>query len=350
MRRLSHYYINYNSFIYVFVICFLLCLVLYKIFIPILYRFKIGQTIREDGPETHLKKQGTATMGGIIFSLVIIVVSSVSIITMFSKSLYTFHYNSLYLLFSMFLFAVIGFIDDYLKIKVKNTKGLMPRFKFLLQVCSGLLFIYCIFFNGLNINILPARLILRFTNTTINFTGIGIVLFVFILMFIILGTNNGVNFTDGLDGLCSSVTIIVAILYFIVSIKMKEYELAIINISVIASLLGFLVYNHFPAKIFMGDTGSLFLGAYVALMAILLDIELLIPIFGFVYLIEIVSVIMQVSYFKWTHGKRIFLMTPIHHHFEKMGMKEYKIVLMFDFITLVLSIVSYFIIFGGING
>lgn len=350
MRRLSHFYINKMSLIYVFVICFLLCLVLYKFFIPVLYRFKIGQTIREDGPETHLKKQGTATMGGIIFSLVIIVVSTTSIITMFSKSLYTFHYNSMYLLFSMFLFAVIGFIDDYLKIKVKNTKGLMPRFKFLLQVCSGLLFIYSVFFNSLNINILPTKLIFWYSKDTFNFTGMGIILFVFILMFIILGTNNGVNFTDGLDGLCSSVTIIVAILYLIVSIKINEYELAIINIAVIASLLSFLIYNHFPAKIFMGDTGSLFLGAYIALMAILLDIELLIPVFGFIYLLEIVSVIMQVSYFKWTHGKRIFLMTPIHHHFEKMGMKEYQIVLMFDIITILLSILSYFIIFGGING
>ena len=350
MRRFSHYNIDISNYMIVFLVCFLVCFVLYKIFIPILYRFKIGQTIRENGPETHLKKQGTATMGGIIFSLVIIVVSSIFILMLFSKSLYTFHYNSLYALFAMFLFAVIGFIDDYLKIKVKNTKGLMPRFKFLLQLCSGLLFVYCIFFNSLNINILPTRIICQYSNTIINFNGLNIVLFVFILLFIILGTNNGVNFTDGLDGLCSSVTIIIAILYFLLSIKMNEYELAIINISVIASLCCFLIFNHYPAKIFMGDTGSLFLGAYVALMAILLDIEMLIPVFGFIYLIEIVSVIMQVSYFKITHGKRIFLMTPIHHHFEKMGMKEYQIVLMFDLITVVLSIFSYFIINGGING
>ena len=220
----------------------------------------------------------------------------------------------------------------------------------MLQLCSGLLFIYCIFFNSLNINILPTRIVFHLTKHIVEFNGVNIIIFVLILLFIILGTNNGVNFTDGLDGLCSSVTIIVAILFFIVSLKVNEYELAVINISVVASLFGFLIYNHYPAKIFMGDTGSLFLGAYVAFMAILLDIEMLIPVFGFIYLIEIVSVIMQVSYFKWTHGKRIFLMTPIHHHFEKMGMKEYQIVLMFDLITIVLSVLSYIIIFGGING
>ena len=350
MRRLLHYNIDISNFILVFFVCFIICFVLYKVFIPILYRFKIGQTIRTDGPESHLKKQGTATMGGIIFSLVVIIVSTVFILMLFSKSFYTFHYNSLYALFSMLLFAVIGFIDDYLKIKAKNTKGLMPRFKFLLQFFSGLLFIYCVFFNSLNINILPTKMLLHYTNIIINFNGFNVVIFILILLFIILGTNNGVNFTDGLDGLCASVTMIIAILYLVVSFNMNEYELAIINISVIASLMCFLIFSHYPAKIFMGDTGSLFLGAYVAFMAILLNIEMLIPVFGFVYLIEIVSVILQVSYFKLTHGKRIFLMTPIHHHFEKMGMKEHQIVLMFDFITVVLSIISYFVIFGGING
>lgn len=350
MRRFSHYNFDIKYFVLLFFICLIINLILYKIFIPILYRFKIGQTVRIDGPETHLKKQGTATMGGTIFSLVVIIMSSIFILLLFSKSFYTFHYNSLYALFCMLLFGIVGFIDDYLKLKAKNTKGLLPRFKFFLQLFSGLLFIYCVFLNGLNINALPTSIFIYLPKTIINFSGIGIVFFVFILLFIILGTNNGVNFTDGIDGLCSSVTIIVAIMYLLISIKIKEYELAIINVSIIASLISFLFYNRFPAKIFMGDTGSLFLGAYVAFMAILLNIEILIPIFGFIYLAEIVSVIMQVSFFKITHGKRIFLMTPIHHHFEKLGMKETNIVIMFSFITLLLCSLSYFIVIGGLYG
>ena len=218
-------------------------------------------------------------------------------------------------------------IDDYLKVTKRNTKGLPSLFKLILQILfAGFGLIIC--FNY---------------NTMSN-------LFEFIfLIFIIVGTNNGVNFTDGLDGLCSLVTIIVSLLFISVSFDTKNMEMLYVNLLVLAMLLAFLIFNRYPAKLFMGDTGSLFLGAYVAFMAIALKMEYYLPIFGFIYMIEVLSVIIQVSYFKITKGKRIFKMAPIHHHFEKCGMTENQVVFMFSMVTLVGCIITY-IILRRING
>ena len=164
------------------------------------------------------------------------------------------------------------------------------------------------------------------------------------LIFIIVGTNNGVNFTDGIDGLCALVTIVVSIFYISLSVGRETNELLYINLLILAILLAFLIFNHHPAKIFMGDTGSLFLGAYVAFMAIALGVEYYLPIFGIIYMVEVLSVILQVSYFKLTHGKRLFKMAPIHHHFEKCGFSENQIVALFTFVTVIACVIAYFLI------
>ena len=350
IRKFSHIQFNNNYFIIIGLIVLVISVILYKILLPILYKLKFGQVVREDGPQSHLKKTGTPTMGGIVFSLVSTIVSIASIICIFSNSLYSLHYNSIYMCICCFVFSLIGFIDDWIKVVYKDTKGLKSQYKLVLQIIVSLLFIYCVYYNYININKMEKSINVFILNNSVDFYGIKEIIFVLIIVFIIIGTDNGVNFTDGLDGLCSAVTIIVAIFYFIISINNSEFELAIVNITIILSLISFLIYNHYPAKLFMGDTGSLFLGSYVAMMAILLDIALLLPLFGFIYMIEVLSVIIQVSYFKISHGKRIFKMAPLHHHFEKCGMNENQIVIMFSLITILGCILSYIIIIGGFYG
>lgn len=350
IRKFSHIQFDISNYIIIAIVIFVISLILYKILIPFLYKLKFGQVVRDDGPETHLKKAGTPTMGGIVFSIVSTIISIIFIIGLFSNSLYSLHYNSIYMCFCMLFFALIGLIDDLRKVVYKDTKGLKSKYKMILQIIVAIIFIYSVYYNYLNINRLEKSINLFLMNKQLLFNGVNELLFIFIITFIIIGTDNGVNFTDGLDGLCSVVTIIVGIFYFILCVNNNEFELAIVNIAVIVSLLAFLIYNHYPAKLFMGDTGSLFLGAYVSMMAILLDIVVLLPIFGFIYMIEVISVIMQVSYFKITHGKRIFKMAPIHHHFEKSGMNENQIVIMFSIITIIGCIISYLIINGGIYG
>jgi phospho-N-acetylmuramoyl-pentapeptide-transferase len=279
---------------------------------------QFGQVVRDDGPETHLKKTGTPTMAGLVFIIVFLVVE------IFLLVLKDYVNGTLALKINIFIiiFGFIGLIDDYLKVTKKNTKGLPGIFKLILQILfAGFGLIICFNYNTMS-NI-----------------------FVFaLLIFIIVGTNNGVNFTDGIDGLCTMVTIVVAIFYISISKDQKTNELLYINLLILAILLAFIIFNHYPAKIFMGDTGSLFLGAYVAFMAIALDVQYYLPIFGFIYMIEVLSVIIQVTYFKLSGGKRIFKMAPIHHHFEKCGFSENQIVAMFTGVTIVACIIAYYII------
>ena len=276
------------------------------------------QVVRDDGPETHLKKSGTPTMAGVVFIIIFLVVE------LFLLILKDYVNGTLALKINIFIiiFGFIGLIDDYLKITKKNTKGLPGVFKLILQILfAGFGLIICFNFNTMS----------------------NIFLFLF-LIFIIVGTNNGVNFTDGLDGLCTIVTIIVSLLFCVVSIKKGNSELLYINLLIFAILLGFIIFNHYPAKIFMGDTGSLFLGAYVAFMAIALNMQYFLPIFGVVYMCEVVSVIIQVLYFKATKGKRFFKMAPIHHHFEKCGFSENQIVLMFAVVTIIGCLITYYFV------
>ena len=279
---------------------------------------QFGQVVRDDGPETHLKKTGTPTMAGLVFIIVFLVVE------IFLLVLKDYVNGTLALKINIFIiiFGFIGLIDDYLKVTKKNTKGLPGIFKLILQILfAGFGLIICFNYNTMS-NI-----------------------FVFaLLIFIIVGTNNGVNFTDGIDGLCAMVTIVVAIFYISISKDQKTNELLYINLLILAILLAFIIFNHYPAKIFMGATGSLFLGAYVAFMAIALDVQYYLPIFCIFSMVEVLSVIIQVTYFKLSGGKRIFKMAPIHHHFEKCGFSENQIVAMFTGVTIIACIIAYCII------
>ncbi len=311
------YNILFNP-LFLFFLIFIISVVLFYFCIITLHNIQFGQVVRDDGPETHLTKAGTPTMGGIVFIIVFLVVELFLLIL---KD-YVNGTKALKINIFIIIFGFIGMIDDYLKVTKKNTKGLPSLFKLILQVLfAGFSLIICFNYNTMS----------------------NILIFI-ILIFIIVGTDNGVNFTDGLDGLCAFVTIVVSVFYILVSLKQENIELLYINLLVLAVLLAFIIYNHYPARIFMGDTGSLFLGAYVALMAIALDIEYFLPIYGFIYMIEVLSVIIQVLYFKATNGKRFFKMAPIHHHFEKCGMSENQIVLIFTAITIVGCAITYTIL------
>ncbi len=311
------YNILFNP-LFLFFLIFIISVVLFYFCIITLHNIQFGQVVRDDGPETHLTKAGTPTMGGIVFIIVFLVVELFLLIL---KD-YVNGTKALKINIFIIIFGFIGMIDDYLKVTKKNTKGLPSLFKLILQVLfAGFSLIICFNYNTMS----------------------NILIFI-ILIFIIVGTDNGVNFTDGLDGLCAFVTIVVSVFYILVSLKQENIELLYINLLVLAVLLAFIIYNHYPARIFMGDTGSLFLGAYVALMAIALDVEYFLPIYGFIYMIEVLSVIIQVLYFKATNGKRFFKMAPIHHHFEKCGMSENQIVLIFTAITIVGCAITYTIL------
>ncbi len=311
------YEILFNP-VFLFILIFVSSVILFYAAYIELTSLQFGQIVRDDGPETHLKKTGTPTMAGLVFIIVFLVVE------IFLLVLKDYVNGTLALKINIFIiiFGFIGLIDDYLKVTKKNTKGLPGIFKLILQILfAGFGLIICFNYNTMS-NI-----------------------FVFaLLIFIIVGTNNGVNFTDGIDGLCTMVTIVVAIFYISISREQKTNELLYINLLILAILLAFIIFNHYPAKIFMGDTGSLFLGAYVAFMAIALDVQYYLPIFGIIYMVEVLSVIIQVSYFKLSGGKRIFKMAPIHHHFEKCGFSENQIVAMFTGITIVACIIAYYII------
>lgn len=314
------YNILFNPAVLFFLILFV-SIALFYVALMVLQSLQFGQIVRNDGPETHMSKAGTPTMAGIVFIIVFLIVELFLLIL---KD-YINGTKALKIVIFIIIFGFIGMIDDYLKVSKKNTKGLPSIFKLILQILfAGFSLIICFNYNTMS----------------------NIFLFLF-LIFVIVGTNNGVNFTDGLDGLCSTVTLIVAILFSAISYRNNNFELLYVNLLIISVLIAFLIYNHYPAKLFMGDTGSLFLGGYVALMAIALDIYIFLPLFGIVYFVEVISVIIQVLYFKATHGKRFFKMAPIHHHFEKCGFSENKIVAIFSLVTMITCILTY-VILGGL--
>ena len=303
-------------------VSFIVSLILCQLFIPLLRKLKVSNTEREE-LESHQSKSGTPSMGGIVFVLTVVVISI----------FYIKDYPLILpIALSMLLFGVIGFIDDWLKTVKRRSDGLYAWQKFLLQmlVCT-VLFLYLTFFTDVNMTIL-----IPFTGRYVDIGWLSVPLF----YFAVLGTVNGVNFTDGLDGLASSVTTIVAVFFMIVSYFLSG-DVEPIACMVIGSLMGFRVFNVHPAKIFMGDTGSLALGGYVAIVAYVLHMPIFILIIGLVYLVEVLSVILQVGYFKLTHGKRLFKMAPIHHHFEMCGWSEPRIVCVFSVVTAVLCIVGF---------
>ena len=312
-------------------ISFAITIVCGIIILPILKKLKIGQIERSDGPETHLKKQGTPTMGGIIIMLGIIIVTIVTYFYYRTKDMALAN-NLLPILGLTIGFGLIGFIDDFKKLVLKNTEGLKPSFKMLgLLLISVLFVLYLV--KGANIGTATYIPILK--------QYIEIPLFVYIpfAVLVILGTTNAVNLTDGIDGLSSSVcTIIITCLTVIATIFIVN-EVTIFGSIVVGAILAFLIFNMYPAKVFMGDTGSLFLGGVISGVALYLKMPLILLVVAFIPVLETISVILQVLSFKCT-GKRIFKMAPIHHHFELCGWKENHVVMIFSIITLMVSIIG----------
>jgi len=284
---------------------------------------KFGQYVRQEGPESHLKKSGTPTMGGII------IVLSISITCLFYLK---DNKEIIPVLFATIGFGIIGFLDDYIKVVMKRSLGLKAWQKLLGQILVTAIFGFYLVGSVEDV-----------TWMMIPFSGGKYVdisyLFIPMMFFVVLGTVNGSNFTDGLDGLEASVTVLIATFFTVVSIGLKSGISPICG-AVAGSLLAFLLYNVYPAKVFMGDTGSLALGGFVASAAYMLRMPLFIVLVAFIYLIEVISVILQVGYFKLTGGKRLFKMAPIHHHFELMGWSETRIVAVFSIITTILCLIA----------
>ena len=313
-----------NDTILAVIIAFVISAILCPIVIPFLHKLKFGQQVRDDGPQAHLKKQGTPTMGGLV------ILSSIIITSL----LYLKDYPKIIpVLFVTAGFGVIGFLDDYIKIVMKRSEGLNPGQKLAGQIIITGIFAYYI----ITSDEIGTQMLIPFTG---QYLVMPVWLFVPALFFIVLGTDNGVNFTDGLDGLCTSVTILVATFFTIVAIG-ENSGISPITGAVVGSLLGFLLFNVYPARVFMGDTGSLALGGFVASSAFMMQMPLFIAVVGLIYLVEVLSVIIQVTYFKKTGGKRIFKMAPIHHHFELCGWSETRVVAVFSIITAILCLVAY---------
>ena len=302
-----------------------------RLLIPVLRALKAGQSIRESGPTWHNYKAGTPMMGGLMFVAASVLVLVLNAFTMEDYSVF-------YVLILSLCFGFIGFLDDFTKLKYKRNLGLTSAQKAMLQMAVSAVFLYAMYRSGMDTN-----LYIPFVNVSFELHPI---LYIFFAMFVMVGCVNAVNLTDGVDGLCGSVTIPVMIFFTAAAVAQGKFDLALLPATLVGGLIAYLFYNWHPAKVFMGDTGSLFLGGVVCAMAFALEMPLILILVGFIYICETMSVILQVGYFKLTHGKRLFKMSPIHHHFEMCGWKEVKIVLVFTAITAVMCVLAWF----GISG
>lgn len=306
-------------------IAFLFSVVLGPVFIPLLRRLKFGQEIREDGPQSHLKKKGTPTMGGIVIMIALM-------ISFFRFADYS---NQFWVLLTASLgLGIVGFLDDYIKIVFKRSLGLTARQKLFGQLLFSVIVCFLLFRMG------------HSTELTIPGTSLGFDLGWFYYPFVVIiliGASNAVNFTDGVDGLLSGTSAIAFSAYTLIALKLVEYDVAIFSAAMIGAVLGFLVYNAHPAKIFMGDMGSLGIGGGIAAVAILTKTELLLVIIGGVFVLEMLSVIIQVGSFK-LRKKRVFKMSPIHHHFELSGWSEWKVVTVFWSVGIVFALIGIWLI------
>jgi phospho-N-acetylmuramoyl-pentapeptide-transferase len=317
-----------------------------KALIPALRRLKAGQAIKEDGPTWHMGKQGTPTMGGIMF----IVATAIVVLLVNLNDIFVRHdFTSLLVFLFALVFGVIGFLDDYAKVKKKENTGLTAKQKFLLQLAAAILFIVLMRSMG----ILSPNLYIPFFGVEWKLPWVVYLIFAAL---VITGTVNAVNITDGVDGLSSSVTLPVCA-FFAASFAFAAFHgktgsagMSVFAAALFGGLVGFLVYNHYPAKVFMGDTGSLFLGGAVCGMAFALDMPLILILVGIVYIAETLSDIIQVTYFRATHGKRIFKMAPLHHHFEMCGWSEKKVVAVFATVSLIFCAVALFGVLGRYGG
>ena len=310
---------------------FVLTVLFGRFVIPMLRALHAGQSIREIGPQWHNSKAGTPTMGGIMFIAAIVLCT----VGFGWKSMMQNHtYTHLYVLALAMCYGLVGFADDFVKVKYKRNLGLTAIQKFALQLIVAIAFLFVLKKSGE----LSCDLYIPFWNLDLE---IPTAVYMIFAAFVMVGCVNAVNLTDGVDGLSSSVTIPVIVFFAATAYIYGATTLSLLPATVAGGLVGFLCYNFHPAKVFMGDTGSLFLGGMVCGMAFALDMPLILVLVGIVYLCETLSVILQVTYFKLTHGKRIFKMTPIHHHFELCGWKEEKIVFVFTAITLVMCVLAY---------
>ena len=302
-----------------------------KLLLPALVQLKVGQSIKEIGPTWHMNKQGTPTMGGLMFIIGIFI----TIFLLGWPGMLEGDYTHLYVFGFALVFGVIGYIDDYQKVKHKQNTGLTSIQKFLLQLAAAVAFLCLMRFEGM----LSPNLYIPFLQTELVLPWVVYLVFA---AFVIVGTVNAVNITDGLDGLSSSVTIPVAAFFAVLGGYWGQYEqLGIFGGAMVGGLAAFLIYNHYPAKVFMGDTGSLFLGGAVAALAFAYDMPLVLVLVGIVYICETLSDIIQVGYLKLTHGKRFFKMAPLHHHFEMCGWKENKIVAVFSTVSAIFCVLAF---------
>ena len=295
--------------------------------IPMLRALKMNQSIREVGPIWHNYKAGTPMMGGLMFIFA-------AIIVLLCNLPFMQDYSVFYVLILSLCFGFVGFLDDFAKMKKKQNEGLTSGQKFMLQLAVSALFLYIMYRSGA----MSTELYIPFFRVSIQLHPI---VYIFLSMFIMVGCDNAVNITDGVDGLSSSVTLPVMVFFTAAAVKMGKYDLALLPAALVGGLIAYLFYNWHPAKVFMGDTGSLFLGGVVCALAFALEMPLILIFVGFIYICETVSVILQVGYFKLTHGKRLFKMAPIHHHFEKCGWKEERIVITFAAVSAIMCFIGW---------
>lgn len=312
-----------------------LTLILGRVLLPVLRALKAGQSVREIGPTWHNNKVGTPLMGGLMFIGAAVICLIINLPAMED-------YSAFYVLALSLCFGLVGFLDDYCKVKFKRDLGLTAIQKALLQMAVSAIYLYILYKEG----IMTSDLYIPFVDVTIYIHPIA---YIFFAMFVMVGCVNAVNLTDGIDGLSSSVTIPVMIFFTAVAYFSGKIGLALFPGALVGGLIAYLAFNFHPAQVFMGDTGSLFLGGAVCALAFALDMPLVLILVGFVYIVETVSDIIQVVYFKATHGKRIFKMAPIHHHFEMCGWKEEKIVFVFAGVSALMCIVAWFSIAGRIG-
>ena len=302
--------------------------------LPILRALKAGQSIREVGPTWHNNKAGTPMMGGLMFIFALIICLVANAFTMED-------YTAFFVLGLSLCFGLVGFLDDFFKLKFKRNLGLTSLQKAMLQLAVSALYLYLLYKQ----NVMTCDLYIPFADITV---AVHPLVYIFFAMFVMVGCVNAVNLTDGIDGLCGSVTLPVMAFFTAAAVGMERFDLALLPAALFGALIAYLFYNWHPAKVFMGDTGSLFLGGVVCAMAFALDMPLVLIFVGLVYIVETLSVILQVGYFKLTHGKRIFKMAPIHHHFEMCGWKEVKIVTIFAGISALMCLVAWLSIAGKI--
>ena len=323
------------SLLFGFVLAFAVSYLLGKVLIPALRRLKAGQSIKEIGPTWHMSKQGTPTMGGLMF---IAGIGAAVVIAGWQQMCQGVYTHLVVFLFAL-VFGVIGYVDDYEKVKHHHNTGLTAPQKFLLQLAASVAF-----------TVLLRSMGFLTPNLYIPFVGVELILpwpvYMAFAAFVMVATVNAVNITDGVDGLATGVTIPVALFYVAVAAWYGYMELGLFAAALAGGLAAFLIYNFHPAKVFMGDTGSLFLGGAVCGMAFALDIPLVIPMIGLIYVAEVLSDIIQVAYFKLTHGKRIFRMAPLHHHLEMGGWSEVKLFSVFSLITALMCVLAFWGVMG----